>query len=54
MMNERPRRLLEIRIVNPESRRNVFKTNKALELSSKVDQIRERNRKNKPVVGELS
>ena len=46
MMNERPHRLLEIRIVNPESRRNVFKTNKVLELSSKVDQIRERNRKN--------
>lgn len=46
MMNERPHRFLEIRIVNPESRRNVCKTNKVLELSSKVDQIRESNRKN--------
>ena len=54
MMNERPHRLLEIRIVYPESRRNVFKTNKVLETSSKVDQIRERNRKNKCDVGELS
>ena len=46
MMNERPHRFLEIRIVNPESRRNVCKTNKVLELSSKVDQMRESNRKN--------
>lgn len=41
-MKERPHRifrLLEIRLVNPESIRKVFKTNKVLELSSEVDQV---------------